>query len=667
MMQARLKEIPMQDVRRTEVPVPEAVTSGLDAVVDGWLGRWQSRKVHSKRLWAVAGVCEQVYQAEIRDLREPELRSRLHEQQLKVRRLGNRWADEFDSVLPLVVGAARSALGLEAYRTQMMGAVALARGALTEMATGEGKTLTIALAAVVAGWSGRPVHIITANDYLAERDAIKLGKLYEFCGLSVAAVTSQMRPDERQQAYRASVVYCTGKEVVADFLRDRILLGEFSNARRRSVERLKGRVGQTRSVMRGLHIAFVDEADNQLIDEAVTPLIISRPESDSDLDATMRAADELAGMLLVGEDYDLNERQREVVLLPPGRAKVELWAEDRSGFLSATDWMCDLATTALQARHFFIEGKQYVILDQKLVIVDEFTGRQMPGRSWRLGLHQAVEAKEGLEISKPSETMARLSFQRFYRLFRHLGGITGTAREAANEFWRVYRLPLIEVPRHKPNQRLDGRPRVFLNEVTKRTALVREVLEARNQGRPVLVGTRSVSSSEQIAEMLEARGVSCAVLNAARDQDEAQIISMAGGDGRVTIATNMAGRGTDILIGRSVVNAGGLHVILSEPHESGRVDRQLMGRAARQGDPGSSSVYASLEDEIAQRYLPNWLRAMSRSFRSVNIPGSYSLSAWVIRLGQWRAERKSLRRRLFVLKQDVEMSKRLMNSRIDRI
>lgn len=663
----KAKEIPMHDVRRTEVPAPESITSGLDAVVDGWIGKWHSRRVHSTRLWETAGQCQEQYVSTIRDLHENALRSQLHEAHRRVRRLGNRWADEFDQQLPIVVGAARKALGIEPYRTQIMGALALSKGSLTEMATGEGKTLTIALAAAIAGWSGRPVHIITANDYLASRDAINLGNFYELCGLSVASVTADMNPQQRRSAYQASVVYCTGKELVADFLRDRILLGDLAQPARRSVERLKGELHHTHSVLRGLHVAFVDEADNQLIDEAVTPLIISRREEDSSIDEAMTGADQLAASMLPGEDYELNERQREISLLPAGREKIAAWSAERQGLLSAPDWMGDLAIAALQARHFFLEGKQYVIIDDKIVIVDEFTGRQMPGRSWRLGLHQAVEAKEALEISTPSETLARLSFQRFYRLFRHLAGISGTAREAASEFWRVYRLPLIEVPRHKPNQRNDFRPKVFLHEGDKRDALVQEVLEMRQQGRPVLVGSRSVTASEQLAQRLQHVGVDCSVLNAARHDDEAQIIAMAGGDARVTIATNMAGRGTDILIGKSVVKAGGLHVILSEPHESARVDRQLMGRSGRQGDPGSSSVYTSLEDEISERYLPKPLRKIAYFLRSVNIFGANSLTLCIIRFGQRRAELQSLRRRLLVLKQDFEMSKRLMNSSIDRI
>ena len=658
-MAAPVKDIPMRDVRRTDVPEPEEIPSGLDAVADGCAGRWHSRRVHSDRLWERAGVCEATFVAEVRDLKENALKAAANEHHRTVRRLGNRWAEAMGDVLPCIAGAARRTLGIAPYRTQFMGALALGRGTLAEMATGEGKTLTIALAAVAAGWSGRPVHIVTANDYLAGRDAENLRALYEFCGLSVAAIQAGMSPDERRRAYGAAVVYCTGKELVADFLRDRILLGDYAYAPLRAVGHLRG--GRTRTVLRGIHTAFVDEADNQLIDEAVTPLIISRPEENGSISEATVAAYRISASFLPGEDYEVNERHKEVELTGGGRQKVAAWCAEQTGLLAATAWMCDLVVTALQARHFFQEGSQYVIDDGKLVIVDEFTGRQMPGRSWRLGLHQAVEAKESLEISTPSETLARLSFQRFYRLFRHLAGITGTAREAAPEFWRVYRLPLIEVPRHRPNQRKDLAPNFFRSEAAKLDALVEDVLALRESGRPVLVGTRSVASSERIAQMLRHVGVEVQVLNAARHEDEAHIIALAGREGRVTIATNMAGRGTDIMIDRAVAKAGGLHVILSEPHESRRVDRQLMGRAGRQGDPGSTCLYACAEDEILQRFLPGWLR---RGFGERVAP---SWSRHLLLRAQRQAERKSRIRRLIVVNQDAEMSKRLMNRSLDRI
>ncbi|MEM1222778.1 MAG: helicase-related protein [Verrucomicrobiota bacterium] len=657
-MRTTAKELPMQDVRRTDVPKPDSVPSGLDAFADRCIGRWKSRQIHSNQLWNRAGELEVIYRESYQSLPPDQLRRELNVLHRDLRQLGNRWSDGFDKALPLIVAAAKQTLGIEPYRTQIMGALALSRSALTEMATGEGKTLTISLAAVAAGWSGRPVHIITANDYLASRDAKNLQHLYEFCGLKAASITSDMGAVERRQAYRASVVYCTGKELVADFLRDRILLGDHAYAPLRNIGRLRGAIHQTPTVLRGIHTAFVDEADNQLIDEAVTPLIISQPDEGKHIEEVTLAAHSLATTLSPDEHYEIDERKKEIELSDEGRRSVRLWTESKEGLLSAPAWMGDLVVTALQARHFFIEGKQYVILDNKIVIVDEFTGRQMPGRSWRLGLHQAVEAKEGLKISMPSETLARLSFQRFYRLFRHLSGITGTARESAQEFWRIYRLPLIVVPRHKPNQRKDAPLLIFKTEEAKVDALLDEVLTVREAGRPILLGTRSVSVSEQIAQLLERRGIDCQVLNAARDANEASIIAMAGGEGRVTIATNMAGRGTDILIDRRVAEAGGLHVIVSELHESRRVDRQLMGRAGRQGDPGSTLRLASMDDEVVRRSLPKWFLAMLMRA---------GLFKFAFFMAQRRAERSGQNRRMIVLDTDVKMGKQLMNRSLDRI
>lgn len=648
----------MRDVRKTDIPELEPIPEGLDAWVDGWVGRWHSRTIHSKRLWESAGVCEAAYLDEVAGLNESRLRSELEKQHRELQRLGNRWKEGVAEALPFLAGAAVKSLGITPYRTQMMGALALANGSLAEMATGEGKTLTIALAASAAGWSGRPVHIITANDYLAGRDAEEFRVFYEYCGLRVAAIRSDMSPQERQAAYRSSVVYCTGKELVADFLRDRILLGESAYAPLRSVQRLRGRGSTAQAVLRGIHTAFVDEADNQLIDEAVTPLIISRQVENGNIqDATMGAY-QVASSMLPGEDYNIDERQKDIELTADGREKVKQWCAGQSGLLAAAAWMADLVVTALQARHFFEEGSQYVIDEDSLVIVDEFTGRKMPGRSWRLGLHQAVEAKESLEISTPSETLARLSFQRFYRLFRHLGGITGTARESALEFWKIYRLPFVEVPRHRPNQRQDDAVRVFSTESEKFAAIAEEVRRLKQADRPVLVGTRSVAASERIAQELRHRGVECSVLNAVRDANEASIIAMAGHEGLVTIATNMAGRGTDIKISRKVSETGGLHVIVSELHESKRVDRQLMGRAGRQGDPGSTTRFASLDDEVFRRHLPGLFQ------RLLPVLG---LRAMAFSWAQKRAAKQGRNRRLIVLRQDSEMSERLMNRSLDRI
>jgi preprotein translocase subunit SecA len=539
-----------------------------------------------------------------------------------------------------------------------MGALGIGSGSLVEMATGEGKTLTIALAAAIAGFTGKPCHVITANDYLAKRDAAELSRFYEYCGLVVASVAADLEGPKRRDAYLADVVYCTGKELVADYLRDQIALGPLAESKRRAMTYLlRRRRWRDQLVLRGLSIAIVDEADNQLIDEAVTPLIISRKQENESMRETCRAVDGCAATLLPGEHYDVLDRFKEIRLLPDGRQLINEWCAEHQGLLSAPDWVADLVLQSLQARHFFLRDKQYVMVEGKVVIVDEFTGRPMPGRNWRLGLHQAVEAKEGCEISAPSETLARLSFQNFYRYFDHLSGITGTARESWREFWRIYDLPFIKVPYHKPNVRRDQRAAYFVNENDKWDAVVEEILYFHRLERPVLVGTRSVDASEHLGRLLANYNVDCKILNAVRHEQEAEIILRAGDDAAVTIATNMAGRGSDIRISKVVEMRGGLHVILTEGHESGRVDRQLRGRAGRQGGQGSSRLFASFEDELFQRHLNRVIRTITRKWLDWALPGRDTLLSFGFFLAQKRAERRSQRQRFLLMKQDQEIAK----------
>jgi preprotein translocase subunit SecA len=648
---------PRNEGRRTETKKVEPVPSGLDGLYHDLVGRWKSRAVHSKQLWDEAGEVEAGREG-LGSLSERELRSRLHAMREQVRRKGKDWPEQVAHALPLVAEAARRSLGLGAYRTQIMGAMAIGRGTLVEMATGEGKTLTIALAAAVAGFSGKPSHVITANDYLAERDAADLAAFYEFCGLTVASIKADMEGPHRREAYRGDVVYCTGKELVADYLRDQILLGPLAESRRRAMTfLLRRRRWRDHLVLRGLHTAIVDEADNQLIDEAVTPLIISRKQENDAMREACLAVDRCAASLIPGEHYDVNERFKEVRLNPAGKELVNAWCESRAGLLSAPDWVADLVLQSLQARHFFLKDKQYVMVDGQVVIVDEFTGRPMPGRNWRLGLHQAVEAKEGCDISAPSETLARLSFQNFYRYFEHLSGITGTARESWREFWRIYGLPFVQVPYHRPNVRDDLPASYFVGEDDKWAAVLEDIIAHNQAGRPVLVGTRSVEASETLGAMLEKRHLACKILNAVRHDQEAEIILRAGDDGAITIATNMAGRGSDIRISKKVEERGGLHVILTEGHGSGRVDRQLRGRAGRQGGRGSSRLFASFDDELYQRHLNSLLRSGINQWIRFGLPGRRFCLSLGFKLGQRRAERKTQQQRFQLMKQDQEIAK----------
>ncbi len=665
---------PLIDVRRTELPKPEKLPVGLDALVHRAHGSWRSRSVEARRLreradelFAAAGALE--------TLSDSELHARVTSERARLRRLPAKdWDEGFAAALPLVAEVARRSLKLRPHPVQLMGALGLARARLVEMATGEGKTLTIGLAAALMAWRGRPLHVVTANDYLAGRDAATLSSLYEACGVRAASVTSELKPDERRAAYAADIVYTTSKEIVADFLRDRIVLGSLADPGRRTVARLirsraaVAAAGQT--VQRGLHTAIVDEADNQLIDEAVTPLIISRPQEDPEMVAVCRSADRLAAGLLPGEHYEVETRFKETRLLPAGRAAIAAWCEQAPpSRYHQPAWIGALVTQSLQARHFFLRDKQYVVVDGKVVIVDESTGRLMPGRSWRLGLHQAVEAKEGVEITQPNESLARLSFQRFFRLFRHLSGITGTAAEAAPEFWAVYERPLLVVPPHRPSRREALPSRWFATADAKWAAVIEEIVRLHDQGRPLLVGTRSVAASEHLGRLLGDRFLSFALLNAHRHREEAAIVRFAGEPHAITVATNMAGRGTDIRLGSGVVHAGGLHVILTELHESARIDRQLMGRAGRQGDPGSTRVFSSLEDDLVERFMPKLARRfLARACFDADgsvAPGGarHRLVTWWLRRAQAAAEAQAYRQRRLVMQQDQQLAESLIPGR----
>jgi len=569
-------------------------------------------------------------------------------------RLGRDTVQDLPMAFALLREAADRRLGLRPYPVQVAGALALETGCIIEMATGEGKTLVAAMSAIAAGWRGRGCHVLTANEYLARRDAALMAPLYGFCGLRVAAVHQDMKPPDRRHAYNASVTYCTNKEVAADFLRDQLMMGRRcgvpSSILSKIVEGSDPRSG--RLVQRGLACAVVDEADAVLIDEAVTPLIISGQGPNPEFIDAYRQASQLARELDPSEDYRIDKRNREVHLTEKGKRRLAERAEPLGGSWAGARRREERALQALIAREFFIRDKQYVIEGGKILIVDEFTGRLMPDRNWRDGLHQAVEAKEGLDISLPKTTFARISFQRFFRLYPRLSGMTGTGAEARGEFWQIYHRPLVEIPTHRPCRRVVLPDRIFRTAGAKWEAVVHEVQRVRRTGRPILIGTRSVWASEHLSRLLTSKGLDHQVLNAVRHAEEAEIIAGAGQKTCITVATNMAGRGTDIRLGKDVTGLGGLHVIGTERHESGRIDRQLYGRCARQGDPGSAQTFVSLEDELVQRHArlsPTvWLGRHDSTGREV----SSSVYRRLIDSVQRRAERAARLQRKEVLLTD---------------
>ena len=504
-------------------------------------------------------------------------------------------------------------LGKRHFPVQLMGGRVMLDGGIAEMQTGEGKTLTALLPAVTMALAGVPVHVITVNEYLAARDAETLEPVYNFFGLSVGRVLPEQQPPERATAYRCDVAYCVNKDLTFDYLRDRIetLAGRLGP--RATVAALSGPQGigsAAAGTLRGLWFAIVDEADSIFIDEARTPLIISRSIPGASLTDRSDAALALAGRLQPLKHYTLRAREQAASLTDAGREALAAAADDRlPAALVERERLLEQALTAL---HSYQRDRHYIVMDDSVQIVDEYTGRVMPDRAWEGGLHQLVERKEGLEPSDGRDTIARITYQRMFRRYLRVSGMSGTVTEVAGELKAVLGADIVRIPTHRPVLRQSLGIRLHCRSADRDAAVVAAAQRETERGRSVLIGTRSVAASERIAALCLAAGLCPAVLNAKQDADEAAVIGAAGQGGRVTVATNMAGRGTDILLDDAVRAAGGLHVILTEFHDSTRIDRQLAGRAGRQGDPGSFECQVALDDELFTAHAARpagWLAA----------------------------------------------------------
>lgn len=544
---------------------------------------------------------------------------------------------ELDDILPEAFAVVREAavrvLGQRHYDVQLMGGMVLHNGKIAEMKTGEGKTLVGTLAVYLNALAGKGVHVVTVNDYLAQRDSQMMGKVYEFLGLTVGCNLHGLSHEEKQAAYACDITYGTNNEFGFDYLRDNMVLYK------------------EQMVQRPLYYAIIDEVDSILIDEARTPLIISGQAQKST--QLYFQADRVASRLTETEDFTIDVKMRSIALTEAGVTKVEQAFNIDNLFAHEHVLINHHVNQALRARFIMKRDVDYVVQEEEVVIVDEFTGRLMAGRRYSDGLHQAIEAKEGLNVQNESMTLATITFQNYFRMYRKLAGMTGTAKTEEEEFKRIYGLEVVQIPTNRPNIRKDIPDVVYKTENSKFRAVVDEIVKRHQTGQPVLVGTVSIENSERVSEMLKKKGIKHQVLNAKYHAEEAAIISNAGQRDTVTIATNMAGRGTDILLGEGVPDLGGLHIIGTERHESRRIDNQLRGRAGRQGDPGSSQFYLSMEDELMRRFgADNIMGMMERLGFDEESPIESRLITRAIESAQKRVEGSNFDARRVVLQYD---------------
>ncbi|NBO93540.1 MAG: preprotein translocase subunit SecA [Planctomycetia bacterium] len=526
-----------------------------------------------------------------------------------------RGGESLDKILPeafgLVCVASNRFLQMRPYDVQLAAGVVMHNGGLAELATGEGKTLSASLPVFLNALLGKGVHVTTVNDYLARRDAELMKPIYSGLGLTVGALQQQMGEQDRQKAYKCDITYGTASEFGFDFLRDRLKVAGAKGQEQPfwsawTPGHLTAPVGAD-LVQRGHHYALVDEADNIFVDEAKTPLVIAGPTKIASPEecSVYQWADGLARQMVLEKHFKYDMKKQKIELTPEGHQLIRWSNPPRTGAESlAVDKLHERLEQALHAHHRFRRDQHYMIDKDKIVIIDESTGRRMPDRHWREGLHQAVEAKEGVPIHTPSDHAAQITYQSYFRLYNKLSGMTGTAAQNWFELYRVYKLWVVCVPTNRPVIRKLWPDRVFPTEDAKFEAVVQEVKRLKDAGRAVLIGTRSVDKSEELSKRLKTAGIDHEVINARQHEQEAHIVEHAGEKGRVTIATNMAGRGTDIKPPPEVLASGGLHVLGTERHESLRIDRQLMGRAGRQGDPGTAQFFLSLDDELLEALTP---------------------------------------------------------------
>jgi len=588
-----------------------------------------------KRMWKTVDRINEL-EPSMQALSDEQLRAKTDEFKARLAQ-GETLDDLLPEAFATVREASRRTLGKRHYDVQLIGGIVLHEGRIAEMRTGEGKTLVATLPLYLNALLGKGVHLVTVNEYLAERDSTEMGQIYNFLGMTVGLNKTGMDPKAKQEAYNCDITYGTNNEYGFDYLRDNMVLYK------------------EQMVQRPLHFAIIDEVDSILIDEARTPLIISGQAMKST--ELYYAADRFVRSLVPEEDYTVDIKVRSVVLTEKGVAKAERAFNIDNLFDYNNVTINHHITQALKAHAIMKRDVDYVVQNGEVVIVDEFTGRLMTGRRYSEGLHQAIEAKEQLQVQNESMTLATITFQNYFRMYRKLAGMTGTAKTEEEEFKKIYGLDVVTVPTNRPMIRVDMPDVVYKSMNSKFRAVVDEIVRRHEKKQPVLVGTVSIENSEKLSEMLRRKGIPHQVLNAKYHAVEAEIISRAGQPGAVTIATNMAGRGTDIMLGEGVAEIGGLHIIGTERHESRRIDNQLRGRAGRQGDPGSSQFYLSLEDDLMRRFgSENMMSMMERLGFEEDQPIESKLVTKAIESAQKRVEGNNFDIRKVVLQYDDVMN-----------
>ncbi|MFT6102627.1 MAG: preprotein translocase subunit SecA, partial [Candidatus Endobugula sp.] len=556
-----------------------------------------------------------------------DLRAELHKQGIQNQLIFKAFA--------VIRETSKRTLGKTHFDVQLFGGWIMINGKLAEMETGEGKTLTTTLPACTAALAGIPVHVITANDYLASRDADTMAPLYQRLGLQVSSVVEGMGLDQRRKNYQANIVHTTNKQIAFDYLRDRIAMTDDTGPLRLQFCQIRSQLSletSSQPLLRGLCFALVDEADSVLIDEAKTPLIITKTTTNHMSAENYTDALYLASALLIDYDYKVDNKNKMIAITTEGEDSLAELALTLPTFWHNPRHAHRLVKQALTAKLFYKNDQHYTVLDNKIQIIDGYTGRRMTDRSWEQGLHQMIEAKEGCTISASREPLARISYQRFFSRYLYLGGASGTLSDVSTELQRAYGLDVVKVATHRPSKRKVLTERLFRDEEAKKQALLKRIKQLYQQQRPILIGTSSVEESEQVGSWLEQEHIPHLILNAKQDEQEASIITQAGQLQAVTVATNMAGRGTDITLAARAATLGGLHVIALSRNNSRRVDRQLYGRCARQGDPGSVEAILSLEDPALVNYYSSTILKLLNSLTSGASPLPLLLTKWILRL-----------------------------------